>query len=342
MTTPRKAEIIAKATELFHHERFKNGDPSFDIEPELNELRESGFLSAARSSLMTSVERKNEQWLKKTESVENLADFQFDIKEAMQTTCFISGSRGVGKSDIAMRIAQELQNDGIIIITFDPSCDWLKRSSIEQYFTVKPFSNLPIPACSTIFDLSRLTPIEMRQCVEGFSKKLFDCQVDNSEKNFYLVFEEAQIYFPLSALSSKNTQNTMRLLTVGRNFDVSLAAISQFPALVSKELVKHSQQIWIGCCAEPNTLKYWHGLIGKYSEKLRQLSNGEFIYYCRNKIGKIQIEPFENNTVKTRIVLPEPNSVEPIKPKEQISVVPLLRLGVILGFAILLIGAIRR
>jgi len=84
-------------------------------------------------------------------------------------------------------------------------------------------------------------------------------------------------------------------------------------------------------------------LIGKYAEKLKQLSNGQFVYFNRNKIDKIRIEPFENNIVKTRIGLPEPKPIEPINPNHSTttSLTAFLRLGMILCFTVLLLGAIR-
>jgi len=341
MTTPNKKAIIEKAIELFHNERCKNGDPSFNIEPEISELSEGGYLSSARSELMRNPESKNAEWLDSSKDAET-SEFRVDSEEAMRTTSFVSGSRGVGKSDVCMRIAEQLQNHGITVIVFDPSCDWVKRSSIEQYFTVKPFSDLPIPETSTIFDISRLTPIQAQQCVEGFSKKLFEFQIDNSIKKFYVVFEEAQIYFPLSALTSRNAQNTMRLLTVGRNFGVSMCAISQFPALVSKELIKHSGQLWIGCCAEPNTIAYWKGILGKKAEDLKTLQNGQFVYFNRNKISLTEIEPYESVIEKQEIAIPQSAPIEAIKGKEQISTMPFLRVGMVGGFVLLFLYVISK
>ena len=338
MTTPNKKAIIEKAIELFHNERCKNGDPSFNIEPEISELSEGGYLSSARSELMRNPESKNAEWLDSSKDAET-SEFRVDSEEAMRTTSFVSGSRGVGKSDVCMRIAEQLQNHGITVIVFDPSCDWVKRSSIEQYLTVKSYSDLPIPETSVIFDISRLTPNEAQRSVERFCKTLFEFQIDNSVERFYIIFEEAQIYFPLAALSSKNTQNTMRLLTVGRNFNVSMGAISQFPALVSKELIKHSGQLWIGCCAEPNTVRYWSGIIGKSAEKLKDLQNGEFVYYCRNKISLTEIAPYESEVCKTEIRVPE---VRPTQPTNQsINIIPLAKLFILLGFAVLVLYSLR-
>jgi hypothetical protein len=299
MMMPNRKEIIAKAMEIFYSDMAKSGIQNFNT-PEDAELLESGYIASAKSELLHSLKNRSAGWFEESENVETLA-FQFDEKEAMQTTAFVSGSRGVGKSDVVMRIAEQLQNRGIIVIAFDPSTDWVKRSNIEKYITVAPYSDLPIPETSTIFDISRLTPNQAQECVEEFCKKLFEFQVGNSAKRFYLVLEEAQIYFPLNSLRSRKTQNSMRLLTVGRNFHVSMCAISQFPALIDKEMIKHSGQIWIGYASEPNSLKYWRGIIGKHAEKLRELQNGQFVYYCRNKITPIEIEPYESAIQKTQI-----------------------------------------
>ena len=81
------------------------------------------------------------------------------------------------------------------------------------------------------------------------SKTLFEFQL-NSAKRFYVIFEEAQTSFPLYAMRSKNFQNSLRVVSVGRNVGVSACAISQFPSLVDKELVKNAQQIYVGVTSE--------------------------------------------------------------------------------------------
>jgi len=307
----------------------------------LSELREDGYLSVAKSELMRdNCKAENEKWNEYNENLES-SEFHFNAKEGMNTTTFISGSRGVGKSDVAMRIVDELKNDGVVCIVFDPSRDWVQRSSVSQYFTVKPYSDLPIPESNTVIDISQLTPMQQQGIVELFCKNLFEFQLDKSTKKFYIVLEEAQLFFPLNSLRSLKTQNSMRILTVGRNFSVSLCAISQFPALIDKELVKHAGQIFIGYTSETNTMQYWKGILGKKAEDLKTLQNGEFVYYCRNKINKIQIEPYDNNTFKTEIPqLPEPEPTEPII-SNQTSIIPIANLFILLGFAVLVLYSLR-
>jgi len=316
MTTPKKSEILAKAIELWRADQFKSGSMQLaQLNPEIEELREGGYLSSAQSELMMSLARKHAEFKEYADHTENFNDFQFDVKESMQTTTFISGSRGVGKSDVAMYVVDRLTNEDIICIVFDSSMDWLKRSSIQKYTTVKPYAELPIPCENMIFDLSLLTPSEQQVIVERFSKKLFESQIQNMANKYYLVFEESQLYFPLNSIRAKRYQYTTRVLTVGRNVGISICAISQFPSLIDCELRKNAQQIYIGCSSEPNTLAYWKGVLGKNADQLKDLQNGEFLYYCRNKLSKIQIEPYENHTAKTHIAISEP-TLTPIAIKQ--------------------------
>lgn len=312
MVTPKKELAIQKAKEIWFNEQWQNGNHT-NINPTESELKECGAFSQAVSELM------RDQYKHKVERdyIDFPESFDVDIKEAMQTTSFISGSRGIGKSDVAMRIVDRLTNEGIICLIFDPSTDWIRRSSIRQYITVKPYSILPIPEYNTIFNISTLTPIQQQQCVERFCKKLFEHQLENDSNKYYLVFEESQLFFPLNALRSRKTQNSMRILTVGRNVNVSICAISQFPALVDKELIKHSTQIWIGLTSETNTLKYWRNILGDSTDTLKTLQNGQFIYYHRNKINLTEIELYTSTTPKTQIRIPEPKIVQiPEKPKQ--------------------------
>lgn len=341
MTTPKRDAILQKARALYVEDCYKRGCPELaDVNPEDSELAESGFVAVAKTELMTNTETKNEQWLNAETS-----EFEFDAKEGMATTTFIGGSRGTGKSDIAMMICDKLENEGVICIVFDSSTDWIKRSGVRQYLKADPLLDLPIPEGSVIVDMSTLTPLVQQGCVERFCKQLFEFQL-YSTKRFYLVLEEAQLFFPLNSLRSLKTQNTMRILTVGRNFNVSVCAISQFPAVIDAELRKHAGQLFIGYSAEPNTIKYWRGMIGEHAEKLKELQNGQFVYFNRNKISLTEIESYDSAVPKRQITIavpqPAPTPNEPMRQQEQISLTAVLRLGMLIFFAALFLYVISR
>jgi hypothetical protein len=315
MTTPKKSEIIELAKQLYFNDMAKSGINNFN-DPEPNELAEGGYIQSAKSMLM------RDQYKAQVESkdfydLEN--DFQFDVREAMQTTTFISGSRGIGKSDIAMYIVDQLTNEGVICITFDSSLDWLKRSSIQKYTTVKPYAELPIPNENMIFDLTLLTPSEQQVIVEQFCRKLFENQINDMANKYYLVFEESQLYFPLNSIRAKRYQYTTRVLTVGRNVGISLCAISQFPSSIDCELRKNAQQIYIGCTSELNTIAYWKGILGSQADSLKNLENGSFIYYNRGKISRISIEPYQSEIVKAEVKATLSQPIQPL-PKQADSV----------------------
>jgi hypothetical protein len=308
MRTPTKSEIYAEAKRLYFQSEMRNGirQPN---NPEYSELLEGGYISAAQSNLMSNPETLYGLKANKESSPEETDDFRFDIKEGVQTTTFISGSRGTGKSDLAMKIVDRLNREGIISIVFDSSLDWMKRSNIPQSLAVDPYAVLPIPEKDTIFDISRLSPLEQQSAVERFCKSLFEHQL-TSTRRYYIVFEESQLFFPLNSLRSKKAQNSMRILTVGRNVGVSACAITQFPALLDKELVKHAGQVYVGMTAEKNAVDYWRSLLGKESKTLKSLDNGAFLYYNRSKIGKVKIEPHERFNVLCEKSLPQPQQLQ--------------------------------
>src|SRR5271157_5422689 len=105
---PTKAAILAKATELFFEQEFRNGNMNA-TNPEEDELRESGFLSVAQSELMRDNARAQvARWgnddsvlepkkPKRLENLEELHKLSFDTTEAMCSGFYISGTTQSGK-----------------------------------------------------------------------------------------------------------------------------------------------------------------------------------------------------------------------------------------------------
>lgn len=301
MVAPKKAEIEAKARELYVEHCYKSGCPEHaETNPELYELVESGFVSQAVSELM----RNKTSAMLENDYIDFPQAFHVDIKEIFEANGLILGSRHTGKSDIAMKICDEAMKEKAIVVCFDPSTDWIKRSSITQYVKVKPYTILDVPSVSTIYDLSLLSPIRQQRTVERFAKKLFKSQVETSDRKQYLViFEEAHTYFFQGSMKAKAMQNTVKLVSVGRNIDIACVLISQFAAMLDKFVVKHAMsQMWLGFTKEPNDVRYLRQILGEDAEALTKLEDGEFIYVTRDKASKIGIEPYTNGSVKTEIV----------------------------------------
>jgi len=338
MATPRKSEILLKATELFHNQRCKNGDPAFSITPTEQELAENGFIQTARSMLMTD---QNRSQVEGKDYTENLEDFNFDVSEALQNGIYTVGTRGCGKSDLNMMLSERLMKQGVIVLVFDPSMDWLKRSNVSKYVTVQPFTPITIPTESMIYDLSLLTLPEQKSYVERFNRALFEHQINNGSQWYFCIFEEAHQYFPQGCLRAKAFQYSVRLLTQGRNFRISMALVTQFSSMLDKDTLKFMQQRFFGASNEPNDLRYLHGFLGKDAEQLKTLDNGSFLYFNKGKISKVSIEPYKCENTKTEIAIPQSAPIEAIKGKEQINAMPFLRLGLVICFIVLLLGVTR-
>jgi hypothetical protein len=82
--------------------------------------------------------------------------------------------------------------------------------------------------------------------------------------------------------------------------------------------------------------------LGRKTAKLKKLQNGEFLYYHRNKIDKIEIQPYENTTAKTEIVSNTKPKLEPLPtPKPKADYGALIKFVVIAAIGIaFLLGAV--
>jgi len=298
MVTPNRKAIIEKAIQIWKEDRFKKGQP-YELNPEIEELKEEGFLNQAQSELM----RDNHKAEIESEYVDYPNEFSININELMKGNALILGSRGIGKSDVGMRIIDKAMSNGMICVAFDPSQDWQNRSSIPHFQILKTAYIDKIPIKSVVYDISLLSPREHQQVVESFCGMLFRHQAETSNrKKYVVVFEEAHTYFPQGCMRAKAYQNTVKLLSVGRNLDVCCVLISQFSSMLDKFAIKHSvSQTYSGFTKEYNDLKYLRSLLGSEVEQLAKLNDGEFLYVTRDETQKIAIQPFENTTHKREI-----------------------------------------
>ena len=315
MTMPKREKIIEKAKELYAQQCYKNGIP--EITPEDNELLENGFYAQAKSELM----RDNQRAYVESEYVDFPSEFSVDVLEAMRSGVYISGTTGTGKSDIGMYIADQLMKKGIIVITFDGSQDWQNRSNIPEY--QNPLDNpiRLIPTKSIIYDLSVLSVRSQQQTIEDFCQKIMRYVAENNNHDkYFLVFEEAQTYFPEGCMRAKRYQNTVRMMTQGRNYGIRFACITQFASLIDKNAMRYMKQRYIGYTDEPNDVEYVKRFFPKKNREdlevtLGTLRNGEFIYKNGDKTERIQIEPYKSKTKPQQII---PSKIDPPKiPQKQ-------------------------
>lgn len=294
VTVPTKAQIVGKAFELWHKK-----NPEFDSEPELCEVKEEGFLSMAKTELLSSKARDCEQAWREYSKRENLAKsdgLPFDVESALASGFYIAGSRQLsGKTNLCKHLVKLLIDKGIIVFVVDPSLAWLRNSPVSQTVTVpKGRGELNFKRISTAFDVSRLGYSERFAFVKNLCGALTASHLDGYSNSEFVVFEESQMYFPNGCCRSKKYSQIVDFVTVGGNYGLSFGAITQFSASVDKAVVKLAQQRYFGLTTEQNDKQYVQSFIGKdWLREVVKLERGEFVYQCRDKIEKFKCGKFD-------------------------------------------------
>lgn len=296
MTTPSKQDIIEKAFEL-HHKRNRVSN----ITPELEELKESGTYEEAKRELMRN-DHSYRDYIEQQARELGLIDdkvlvkqtkpmpFTVDLDELMETGLVVTGSSGSGKTFLGFTVVDRLMNNYIIIYVIDPSQKW-RLSSVPNRLTItypmaltfqdgnakggKPIRN------GTVFDVSFLTYPQRVEFTETFCKWLMDARKKSHRRpRTVVVFEESQLYFYQGSMRSlKRQSNAVELITNGRNFNIRFIAITQFPSMVDKLLIKTTRQRFFGWTSEKNDREYIEETVGEeIGEQLRLLESREFMY----------------------------------------------------------------
>ena len=263
----------------------------------------------------------------------------FDKEEAMRSGVYISGTTGTGKSDIAMYQAEELMKEGIIVIVFDPTQDWQNRSNIPSYTVTQTLLGFER---NIIYDISHLTNTQQQELVEWFCKQLILYQASlpqEKRKPHFIIFEEAHTYFPEGCMRAKRYQNTVRMMTQGRNYGIRFACITQFASLIDKNAMRYMKQRYIGYTDEPNDveyiLKFFPKQFREQAEKwLRKLEAGQFIYKCGDKYDQIQIQSYKSETKPQQII---PSKIDPPEPPQKQNGSAILYLIIALLFVVAII-----
>jgi hypothetical protein len=323
MTTPKKQDIIDKAFAIYQK---KNHNVS-SITPEIEEMKEDGTYEEAKNSLMRSqdVEYKSyveqqarDLGLLKDEYLET-KPFMVDLEEALRSGVYVCGTTGIGKTDIGMYIASLLMKHGIMVIVFDSSQDWQTRSNVPQYRILRSCFVQDVPQTSQIYDTSMLSIPQQQALVELFCQKLMKYQAEISNalrREYFLIFEEASTCFPEGCMKAKKFQNTVKMMTQGRNYKVRFMAMTQFSSLIDKNVMRYMKQRYFGYSDEKSDVCYVASFIGKENTKtLKTLELGQFLYYNKGKVKLIEIEPYATEKKPIHILAPQKvvSEPEPIK-----------------------------
>lgn len=239
-----------------------------------------------------------------------------DIAEALKSGVYTCATTGHGKSDLSMYVASLLMKHGVIVIVFDPTQDWQKRSTIPnviRYNQTMP-TRIPISKVSVIYDLShKLTILKQQRIVEQYSKTIMDQQADIPEeqrKYYFLIFEEAHTYFPQGCMTATRYQYTARMMSQGRNYRVRVMCITQFSSMIDKKAMRYMRQRYFGATDEPNDVEYLQRFFPKkdrdnIAATLTSLKAGQFIYKHGKHTEIIYNDMFTTTKTPQPIELPQ-------------------------------------
>lgn len=264
---------------------------------------------------------------------------KFDSKEAMKSGTFVCGMTGSGKSDLTMRFAETMMEEGVLVYVFDPAQAWQKQSSVPNVSTIRNPDHIWLPKESTIFDISMMTIPDQQIFVENFCRTLFMDRARSAEDPpTWLIFEEAQLYLPQGALRSRAFQEAVRLVSVGRNYGIKFCLVTPFASNVDKYIIKLCGQRYLGYTTEPNDIKYLKGYLEERVEELKTLRPGQFFYECRGAKEIIYSEEYEAEILPKSVRPPMVYSstiMQQAKPQSNIDV-PMLAFYLILLIVLLL------
>jgi len=305
MATPTTEQIREKALELWHL-----GLPISKINPTDEELRENGTWRKATIALMSSKPEKLPKSLMSSQSesedrLSRISDLEdFPISQVMKEGCFVCGTRGSGKSNLAKQIVRRVLGCKIGVKVFDPSLSW-KDFPLPRIKVKAIGSSLCKP--DSIYDLSRLSVLEARNFVMAMMKEDLSRAIDLTDLNasvpMLYVLEEVQNLIPSNSLRTFKFLEISRFITQGRNFGLSFLGITQRLSSVDVNLVEISGlKFWLRQSGE-NNLRKARNYLDKCSVLLlRDLDTGTCFKQSGSEIDLVRL-PLWNKplTLKTEV-----------------------------------------
>jgi len=298
MATPNKSEIEEKARELWHSDRFRGGDPSFEVSPELDELREEGYLSLAQSYLMRD-RAKSE--IEEYEGYNDLADLDdYPIKEIMREGGFVIGGRGSGKTNLLKLLAYEALRIGVKVKVVDSALNW--RDFPLPTIKVRRKSTIVVKL-NRVYDVSRLAVLEIRNFVSEMMKRDFEEAVALKDAKLepiplLYILEEIQNVIPSNTLRTLKFLEVSRFVTQGRNFGLSYLASVQRLSTTDTTLVEISGvKFWLKLEGENNLRKARSWLPKFVVWRLRDLEVGSAYLQIGSKVKLLRLPLFETKKV---------------------------------------------
>jgi len=210
---------------------------------------------------------------------------------------------------------------GTIVYVIDAAREFGKsvwtKSSVPNHMTIRypkkgrlEIERVPY---QTVFDVSLLNFAERIEFTNKFCQGIMDNRKNSTHNpDTYIFFEEAHLYFPQGSMTLSRRRakqhdwegQAVELATVGRNCHVLHGAITRFPSMVDKLLIKNTNQRYFGRTSEPNDVDYIEDIIGKkLALELPKLDVGEFVYsYPKrgHESGVVAIPMFKRPNIKVK------------------------------------------
>jgi len=234
--------------------------------------------------------------------------FPFDLEESKRSGVFISGISGSGKTNLCKILSTYLKEQDLRIVVFDPSEAWYDSNIPNYQNIIDPNSEIAYPDDHIVYILSYLYPYQQKHIIQQIVQRYFHKQVytpKDHRRQYCFIFEEAQMLIPQGNLRSLASQEILRLITVGRNFNLRYILLTQRPSLVDTTCIALCGQKYLGKTDEENDKKKCKNWIQDYAQELDMLNVGEFIYDKGNYTVKIQTPLF------TRILEPQEIKISP-------------------------------
>jgi hypothetical protein len=324
MVTPIKSEIVKLATEKWHADQLRKGNPAFDINPEINELRESGFLSLAQSELMRNP--NHEEWSGFNEKVENLQktlqsspDFStiyiIDLNEVLKSGLAIVGGRGTAKTTTAKHLIRRFMKEkaSVRIRAFEDAYEFSKNSDLPFYQALTEHTRriYDKPKCSyftgKLFNPEDATTIIRSFVVRDWGKQVEKVLASNGNYDNWILYVTDDSHSILDRYSLSRTINKtlLRWVGTGRNYCMSFITASQrFQSIPTQLLERINTGYLIFKLTGANNKSKLKaiGLDKSAIKQIEKLKTGECIYYFNGKTELIYVPKFESVNNPRRII----------------------------------------
>ena len=192
-----------------------------------------------------------------------------------------------------MSFADYLMKNNVIVYVLDSSQVWEQKSSIlncKHITKSSPF--LILEKTSTIYDISLLKPDKQQHFVENICSGVYTNRASSPfhRPQTFFFFEEAQLYLHTGQL--QKSQELLRVISVGRNYNIRFALLTQFPSMIDRDAIKYCRLRFFGCCEDTDDVEYLRPFVKDKADILCRLETGNFICYYRGSCRQVKTKLF--------------------------------------------------